>query len=747
MRISATPVKTTGGNSASQAAYTAARIESLRQTRDRQALADLQAGRYLPFLEYAKSTMDGRSGDERVRWEQLLSDTQDTIEEQNLAAGVNSGEVPLEKALTFFEKRRSQLAPHDPKFGDLTKQIADVKNAIEARDFNAELNQAQARMVAAGNTTSAKEDYLKTLVGAYTRAKAPGAQQALATQIGQLRTEIQKDHVLQRAQTDNSFLIRYYTPGSGINGQDVLNYLAQRAATAETPEEANRYATLSIQVATRERQLQTQRLRTAAAGGGGGPAGSPTLTQVANEIKSQTASTIDAFKRSVNVGRPDDRAFMLAREATDRELGAIDSALPGASAAAAKTLLARRDDAQAALIAAQRQGATKLVAIEQDSNTVFNQNIKELRGAGASPEEVARTIAARIGQITLRRTSIIFDGLTGDPQTDGELAKMETTTRGLLTSGAQDAARVLVGNDSALTKKIDAEYLRYRSGFVQQGKQPPVGVDEWMRTMTGSMNDAAAATVLGLGGGANDTRTVAEKRTDLQTLALERDNARRLQQERAAEIKVATDQYVASVWPRSNATGARTAYNAPAATDGIATGLGGRPAYFDPTRGGAFDPNTFAPLDAAHQRGGPQQADAGAGVAGVNATPPADPNAPADTGAGPLTGHAGPMALRANDPHAAADAFLSTPTDFVLPTWEIPTLPTFSPFAAVLDPGILSQYAAPPLPTFYAPSIAEAMPSPSGAALTAGNVSPAPLVPTALGSAPGEAAGGPALTA
>ncbi len=90
------------------------------------------------------------------------------------------------------------------------------------------------------------------------------------------------------------------------------------------------------------------------------------------------------------------------------------------------------------------------------------------------------------------------------------------------------------------------------------------------------------------------------------------------------------------------------------------------------------------------------------------------------------------------DPHAAADAYLASYSTFDLPTWEIPNLPTWSPFGPSLDAGVLEQYAPPPLPTILSIPTADALPAPSGAALTAGSVNapPSAAAPTDAGAAP-----------
>jgi hypothetical protein len=683
-------------SSRSDPAYIAAQVRNIVEARDHQALTDLQNGKLVPFITYAEERITYAQDDaDRQRWTKLLNDAQDKAEEDAVAAGVEAGDVTLEEAKQFLTDRRDQHTPDDPRFAELTQRIADTNNAIQARDFNAELNTAVSQMVEAGNTMAAKQKYLDTLIKILPRAKDPKAQSTIQKQMVDLHDAIIQDRITARSTETSAKLVGYYN--GTVSGSDVQAFLQEKANTALSADEARAYATAASQVATRERTAATARLRSASAGS--------VSAAVATALKPLTKSTTDATAAfaatTKRTGVPDTIAFKTMREAAQIELDAIETALPQAGAAAADALIKRREALLTSVNTAQRAAATKTVQAEKDRTTAFNETIDTLRKQGAPYEETAKLAAQRVASVKFAQAQPWMQGYEEDPTLGGDLAAIEQKTRKILTDETATQTGTLTG-ETPTTKKIAAEYDRYAKYFVGKGVQAPLGMDEWFRLMTNETDAAAASKASGL---PTDAASIKDMR-------IEQDNVRTIWQDRHNEIQAAADRLTAAAWPR-DAQGGRIDYNAPLPGE---TRVGpGRSPYFDPTRGGQFDPAVFGPLVAAHQRGGSQDftlPDAGAGVTGAGAAPaPADQQG-ANTGAPDLNemkfaeAAARRQARAAMDPHDAADSFLQEPTIFTYPTWEIPALPDWGAFTPnTTNPDRWDQFMPPALPTFSGPTI------------------------------------------
>ncbi len=249
-------------------------------------------------------------------WAEAMVRAQERRHEEEMAAMLANGEIKLEDALQYAEQRREGLEPGDEAYATLTQQIANLKNGIAARDFNAEIQEANAQLVAADNTPEAKKEYLGVLIGLTTRAKSAEAQKALATQITSVRTAIQKDESLADMREVNEKMTDYYSWSAGLGGKttatEMIAFLTRKAAEASDPEDANRYTTLAANVVSRQHQLATRAGSGGGGGGGGGATGTTTwadrqLENFERDYKSALDAVNDAAKDGEVISPQDPR--------------------------------------------------------------------------------------------------------------------------------------------------------------------------------------------------------------------------------------------------------------------------------------------------------------------------------------------------------------------------------------------------------------------------------------------------------
>lgn len=677
------PAKTAAAaKSTSAAAFVSERHKELLAARDEEALQKLADGGTDAFISYAEQRVGLAADDtERAYWQDMLDRAETKNTEASLQAGLKSGEVQLEEALTYLQSQRDKFQPHDSRFGDLTKQISDVKNAISARDFNAELQTAQAKLVTDGQTYTAKKTYLGTLVGLFTRAKDPAAQKTLMTQIQTLQGEMQKDKLLARSQSDNKAMLDYYTGNK--TASETIAYLADQVKTAETPQEAAQYTSAVAQIQARERTLTTQKLSAAASSG-------KSAASVVAEVKTDVTSAQGEFVRTIKAGKPDPAAFTMYADATKRAVDAIEAALPTASAKNATTLLKERDTLLTNLMTHQEQAAAVIVAKETQATTTFNQTLKQLADGGASPETLAQLTAVRAAQIHAAGQSPFMQGLEEDPQIGLKLATAEATVRNKLLDDALTSARIVATDNTPTSKKLEAQYQNYVQ-FQQSTSAPALDKRQWIdaiKSDPGKVGLSAPADI-----------------SAAQTLV----------GQHGLEIQAAVDRHIAAAAPR-DATGARFPFvSAPlpgeALRDPTMANLN------DPTMGGMIDPG------AANQQ--PLAVSGGSGrPSGASPMPDMTPP-PLDEFRQAQQHQPAPAS-----PWHAADLFLIQPTTWDLPTWELPTLPTepaFTPalwsggqdytppsWASVVGPRPVNDVAPVDIGTYAPPAAPAPAPPPSG---------------------------------
>lgn len=434
------------------------------------------------------------------KWVEMTTRALEKRHDEELAAGIAAGEIPLEAALTYLTDRRSRVKPGDEAYGNLTKQIADVKNAISARDFNAELQEAHSKLVDSGNSKAGKETYLGKLVELMHRARTSEAQGKLFEQAKKVQEAIQKDEVLELAQQVNKMVVDYYDPRKGTTATQVLDFLSKKALETTDEGLGERLVTLAKQIQDHERQKAQ---RAAAAMNGAGPG----LTSAA--INRRIADFEDSYKDAVqlvskkieNEQDMSDADWSILRNARDAYLSIIDEAKRVANADARRTL----NNTERSVLNESgqpdegapnggwdfgdlgRKFGAQLVADVKDRKAAFTDEIKAIKSRGDDPDELASAI--------VRRSHEIADALNAPGSqflTEGqrkELEAINADVRRTLQQEITDATAVVSGvKRSSAAAWVDKEYADYRERFKQNPRNKgmqPLTQDEWRLALLG----------------------------------------------------------------------------------------------------------------------------------------------------------------------------------------------------------------------------------------------------------------------
>lgn len=294
--------------------------QDVQLANDRNALEKLAAGHSEWFIAFAKERLVKESDPEqKAYWQGLLDETQRKITEDNLSQEVAGDPSKLEKLASYLEQRMQSVGPTSGDYANLVKQYGDVTKAIAARDFNGRVNDAQKALIQTGDHAA----YAKALSDIVDSVRDPAARDALAKQIGQVQDQINAERTTSRYAEANAKVIAY------VNGEvsrpEIMSYLRQMAASADTPEEANRYTSLATQIDTRERTLERQRATSAA--GSGAKALQDALDPKSHAYDAADAAVVSAMR----LGNADRNVFTTFQTEAKDYLDTLREILPQAA--------------------------------------------------------------------------------------------------------------------------------------------------------------------------------------------------------------------------------------------------------------------------------------------------------------------------------------------------------------------------------------------------------------------------------
>lgn len=639
------------------AAFVRDRNNELTAARDEEALQKLADGHSDAFLEYAKKRVGlSDEPEEKAYWTRLRDRTAERVIDDNLAQGVKTGSVSLEQVMAHLQTRADSKGKDSPDYGDYIGQIADVKNAILARDFRSRVIDAQAKLVKDGD----HQAYVDTLTELSALAKDPAAQKDILDQINTLKTEIGKEKALVQNQADTKILTGYYSPNQTVSAAEAVLYLQKRIDA--NPTDAAKYLTQIQAIDTRERTLARQAASDGTAAGAKAMAAALQPAQASflfadqhlqdmnrdksiptgNEWKVFTDAATN-YEKDLRQAYQQSNLTTAQREHIVTELNRIQDSRVTRKNQAADSVIAKTD--------AETKRLTDLVDIEKkgadDPNVIAQlrfQAAAKVREAQESPflsTGQKNTVAAKLDTILkphqqeIADAAAIVDGRKGDPkyatavdaiinnyQDLGGAMSEDSVMRALAKGGAPEEVAAAIGLDPDRQESLNA-VRKWTSNYKQ----------------------------------ANDAR-IAYEESALRRLDL-------LSASRGADGSVINERQ--SVAPQE-----RLAYEGAGRIAPMPTGpVGGAPktAMIAPPGESPFQP----PL------------------------PDAEPSPESS----PLIGQEGDPLSGAQDPrwkaYYGAEDWLSSPVQMPLPTWELPPLPPDSAFAPYDDRGWLDQL--PPAPS------------------------------------------------
>lgn len=436
------------------------------------------------------------------KWVEMTTRALEKRHDEELAAGIAAGEIPLEAALAHLTDRRDRVKPGDEAYGNLVKQIADVKNAIAAREFNAELQVAHAKLIDAGGTKTAKEGYLGKLVDLMHRARTPEAQTKLFEQAQKVQEAIQKDELLELAQQVNKMVVDYYDTKKGVTATQVLNFLSEKTLETTNQDLGERFVTLAKQIEDHERQKAA---RVGRSMNGAGPG------MTSEQINRGLADFEDSYKDAVALvadkidkGKVmSDADWSILRSARDTYLDVIEQAQRVGNSAARRTL---NNTERAVLKESGRpvedepsggwdfgdlgeKFGAELVkdAVSDLAKSAFNDELAAIKSRGDDPNEKAEAVVRRSHELNAALQGPGSQFLT--PAQRDTLNAQNADVRRKLQQEITDATAVLSGvKGTGAAKWVDDQYRDYIERFKQNPRHremQPLTQEEWRLALLG----------------------------------------------------------------------------------------------------------------------------------------------------------------------------------------------------------------------------------------------------------------------
>lgn len=496
--------------------------------------ADLEAGELagVEYLWYLSKTMAKykAGSEERSLYAQAYAEAKKWIEVTNramekrldmeISAAVANKEMTLEAALRSYEDRRAKVQPGDEAYAQLTNQIAQVKNAIEAEQTNSLLQNAYAKMIDNPDQAAGRREYLSTLVGLMNRARTAEAQKSLFDQIGKLREAITRDETIKAAQETNDLLVRYYDPTKKVNATEVYQFLAKKALEARSEQEGARYENLAQQVAAHERQKAQDALAAArrGSGGAGGPgsggAGGPGFTT--EQVNVALGPFEDAYKdarqvidQKIDRGlTPTQTDWAILKQTRDRYLDVIGQAFTQGNAAAKRSVsnterTVRKESGAGDEFEFGDLGEKMSSKIVSDTKAMWAPLARQVGDEGSKPKAGEDT--ALVMRALSRFTFDVRDAMASpflNEKGREDLLELQTRTIEKIQGRVGDAVNTILGEKSGLAiGRLSEMYDKYVDSFKERYRdREPLDFNAWMDAMSGAetSRDASSATA-GLG--------------------------------------------------------------------------------------------------------------------------------------------------------------------------------------------------------------------------------------------------------
>jgi len=431
------------------------------------------------------------------KWIDLQTRTLEKRHDEEMSASVQSGETKLEDALDYYKGRRDQLHPGDEAYATLTKHISDIQNGIQARDFNAQINTAHAKLIEASKADpiAAKKDYQATLVKLMNSARDPAAQQKLYDQVTALDQSIKKDEQLKDAQVTNEKMVSYFANKSDSpNASEMYQFLAQKAHDATDPAEAAKYTTMASQITAHE----AAKIKAVGAGGGAGAGFTVAATSRAiGGFKNAYETALDTVQRKIDRGiTPTSSDWAILKQARDNYSNVAQQAYDQGNLDTknAMNTLVDKIKGEAGPPTVEQNGgqggwdfgkvgdamANKLVA---DVKTTSDE-ITRAAGKGGDPEMLMQAIGKHVGEIQKAMGSPFTQQ---DPKAQTALNELDQTAHARVAGLIADAKTTLSGKPGSPIAQLNEHFkafLEGGGGSTLTGATPAQKFGQWLTALT-----------------------------------------------------------------------------------------------------------------------------------------------------------------------------------------------------------------------------------------------------------------------
>lgn len=443
----------------------------LTAARDAEALEKLAQGHTDAFLTYARQRVSMAADVEEAKyWQRLLVQATQKLEDDIIQSRLEAGEVDLEEVKAHIERRLEGVPSGSSKRATYLKDLGNVRQAIAARDFQREVQEAQLAYLRADDPVKAKKDYRDAILGFLSRAKDPDAQQTLITQVTKLGQEIEKDRILAVSREVNAKITEYYAKPQG-KFAEVMGYLVNKARDAQSVEEANRFRDVAIRIETHHRTLQRAALAAASASG--------SAKAIEAAYADESEATTSAQEQIVSENRanrpPDDVDWAVYDVAVGELIASMNAAITakGTSPAVAASILKKRRALEGKRDVLRNASVADLVADVNKKIAAYRKEMEVVRkGDGDDLEAIEQLREAALATVAEALKMPYLKDENGKP-----VAAVEELERnikgGILKDREADVARfegmlagtVEIEGAKGAEGKLQTQYRNYTESF------------------------------------------------------------------------------------------------------------------------------------------------------------------------------------------------------------------------------------------------------------------------------------------
>jgi hypothetical protein len=658
---------------------------ALSMANARAGLEKLAAGHSQWFIEeFAPSMLrQADTPDETAYWQSLIDATREHIEDDKLAAEVAAGTKQFEDVAEQLRRRMAAAGKESPEYPDLLEKLNQVTDAIAARDFNREIYAAQEKL----SKDHDRAAYLATLEGLQTRARAPQAQMAIASQVADLQKEIEDEKAALRMSSVNEKVIGYLE--GTISRGEVINFLRGEAASGRfSPTESAYLVNVAQEIDTRERTIERQNASSAA--------GSSTkaLQDVIDPAKHSYEMADAEFKAAFRAGRADRDIYDSFVKEAAHYLDVLKDALPNAATRTVREQILNQLESITANKGERQLQMAELIKRDVTAD-VDDLNSKADRAAAKNTPEgddlaaQMRYLATEALQTALADPVIMAQGESDESVRALTRALRETTEKHQSTIESQ--AEIVSGTGGPMPlRKANRDAFNAYEDYMLRASAPdaliekgvPLGYEQFLDTLEEFADDPVRlAGALGISvkpaeAGTKAKEAAAKAMLDVGNLVIGwQTNIGQAERAQKDLVDAASLRLRALVAPRSVATGRRVEEGAISEPTDVTDFLStfGRVPFMH-----AAQASSIAPQE--------QNTYAGAGLIDQLATP----------SMGRPPGLSAPLEsedeMASEDPYDRAERlaweYLEKPTyELSLSSWDVPPLPVAPEFVPSLDLG------------------------------------------------------------